>query len=166
MRHMNPKGDPAIIFDRALTLLLEHLETAKLGNATRRRKQQPPTRPGSRHVPSAVKREVWARDSGQCAFVGAAGRCTETGFLEYHHVVPFANGGATTAANLQLRCRAHNAYEAEMHFGPLLVRERSATYSSFQARTSSRVGTPVVAASLRVEVGPPAYPFKIASESS
>jgi len=75
-------------------------------------------------VPAAVKREVWARDAGRCAFVGVAGRCTERGFLELHHVVPFAEGGATDASNLQLRCRAHNAYEAEEWFGPLVVRER------------------------------------------
>ena len=56
---------------------------------------------------------------------------TERGFLEYHHIVPFADGGATTANNLELRCRAHNAYEAERWFGLSdgeLVREREATY--------------------------------------
>jgi hypothetical protein len=53
----------------------------------------------------------------RCAFVGARGRCPERGFLELHHVVPFADGGATDTANLQLRCRAHNAFEAERWFG-------------------------------------------------
>jgi hypothetical protein len=28
--------------------------------------------------------------------------------------VPFAAGGATDAENIQLRCRAHNAYEATL----------------------------------------------------
>jgi hypothetical protein len=60
---------------------------------------------------------VWARDDGRCAFIGADGRCGETGWLELHHVLPFARGGPTTAANLELRCRAHNAYEAERDFG-------------------------------------------------
>lgn len=123
MRHANPNGDPAVIFDRALTLLLEQLEHTKLGKTHRARKQERATRPGSRHVPSAVKREVWARDGGRCAFVGSAGRCSETGFLEFHHVVPFADGGPTTATNIQLRCRAHNAYEADGWFGTLIVRE-------------------------------------------
>jgi 5-methylcytosine-specific restriction endonuclease McrA len=68
-------------------------------------------------VPAAVKRAVWSRDEGRCAFVGAHGRCSETGFLEYHHVVPFAGGGATDPTNLELRCRAHNAYEAAVWFG-------------------------------------------------
>jgi hypothetical protein len=42
--------------------------------------------------------------------------------------VALADGGETTVANLQLRCRAHNAYEAEAHFGPLRLREEAASY--------------------------------------
>jgi len=79
-----------------------------------------------------VKRAVWERDQGRCAFVGAAGRCTEWGFLEYHHLVPHAGGGATTAGNLELRCRAHNAYEAARWFGASeddLTREARGAYS-------------------------------------
>lgn len=52
-------------------------------------------------------------------------------FLEYHHVVPFAAGGETSAKNLELRCRGHNQYEAEKYFGSLevpLVREERAGY--------------------------------------
>jgi 5-methylcytosine-specific restriction endonuclease McrA len=60
---------------------------------------------------------VWERDAGQCAFVGAHGRCPETGFLEFHHVVPYAAGGQTSIENLTLLCRAHNAYEGVKHFG-------------------------------------------------
>ena len=65
----------------------------------------------------SVRREVWARDEGCCAFVGTNGRCAERGFLELHHVVPFADGGEATVENLQLRCRAHNQHEAELWFG-------------------------------------------------
>lgn len=68
-------------------------------------------------MPAAVRREVWARDQGRCAFVGATGRCTETGFLEFHHVEPFAQGGATTAENLEIRCRRPNTYEAVLGIG-------------------------------------------------
>jgi 5-methylcytosine-specific restriction endonuclease McrA len=125
MRHAVPNGDPAEIFDRALTLLVEHLERTKLASAKR------PRVPGasatqSRHIPSAVKRAVWHRDAGRCAFVGAEGRCTERGFLEFHHVVPYACGGAATEENIYLRCRAHNQHEAEAVFGrhDLFVRKR------------------------------------------
>jgi hypothetical protein len=55
------------------------------------------------------------------------GRCTETGFLEYHHVMPFAAGGRTSASNIELRCSAHNQYEAQVYFGQMqapVLRER------------------------------------------
>lgn len=105
------------------------LRRKRLATAKRPRPAATQT-PGSRQVPAAVKREVWARDGGRCAFVGHAGRCTERGFLEFHHVVPFADGGATDAANLQIRCRSHNAYESEEWSGPLRARERTAAYAT------------------------------------
>ena len=114
MRHVVPNGDPAVIFDRALTLLLDDLERRKFARTDRPRARGDRQRKG-RHIPAAVRREVWARDDGRCAFIGADGRCAERGFLEFHHVIPFADGGTTTTENLQLRCRAHNAYEAAVH---------------------------------------------------
>lgn len=122
LRHSVPDGDPAVVFDRALSLLLADLERKKIAQTDRSQRAKA-LRAGSRHVPAAVRREVWSRDGGRCAFVGAGGRCSERGFLEFHHVRPFAEGGNTTAANLELRCRAHNAYEATLHFGTLFVRE-------------------------------------------
>jgi 5-methylcytosine-specific restriction endonuclease McrA len=71
----------------------------------------------TRRVPANVKRVVWERDGGQCAFVGTQGRCTETGYLEFHHRVPYAAGGVTSVDNLALRCRSHNIHEAVQHFG-------------------------------------------------
>ena len=121
LRHRLPTGDPAAIFDRAISLLLQTLEKQKLGTTNRPRMEQAAER-HKRHVPAAVRRKVWARDGGRCKFEGPAGRCDETGFLEFHHVVPFACGGPTTVENLELRCAAHNRYEAEQHFG-LFVRE-------------------------------------------
>jgi 5-methylcytosine-specific restriction endonuclease McrA len=127
LRHVVPNGDPAIIFDRALTVLLHDLERRKFAKVERPR--QATSAPSStRHVPAAVRRAVWDRDDGRCAFFGTNGRCSERGFLEFHHVVPFARGGPTTAANLQLRCRADNRYEERIEFGPRTVRESSTTY--------------------------------------
>jgi hypothetical protein len=137
LRHAVPNGDPAVIFDRALTLLVTQLERSKTGATTRPRPAGPGTSPrgktASRHVPAATKRIVSQRDGGRCAFVGPQGRCTATAFLEYHHVVPFASGGETSVENLELRCRSHNQYEAEKFFGPLhipFVREARAEYGA------------------------------------
>ena len=69
-----------------------------------------------------------ARDEGRCAFVGTNGRCTGRGFIEFHHVVPFAAGGETTTQSLELRCRAHNGHEAQLYFGPSTVREEVAVF--------------------------------------
>jgi hypothetical protein len=125
LRHSIPDGDPAAIFDSALSLLLVELEKQKLA-ATGRPRPPRSTKTGSRHIPSSVKREVWARDGGRCAFRGEHRRCDETGFLEYHHVVPYADGGEAAATNIELRCHAHHAYESERRFGPwtsMFVRE-------------------------------------------
>ena len=116
MRHTCPSCDVGIIFERSLAILLEHLERTKLAQVSRPRQPRGATA-GARHIPAAVRRAVWERDEGQCAFVGTRGRCTESGFLEFHHVVPFADGGAATLENIQLRCRAHNQYESEQWFG-------------------------------------------------
>jgi hypothetical protein len=116
LRHTIPTGDPAEIFDRALTLLLEALERRRYAATPSPRCSREAT-PGSRHIPAAVKRAVWKRDEGQCAFAGSTGRCSERGFLEFHHIQPYAAGGAATVENIQLRCRQHNAHEASLFFG-------------------------------------------------
>ena len=59
---------------------------------------------------------VWKRDGEQCAYVGHEGRCPERGWLELHHLFPFTDGGPATVANIELRCRSHNAYEASLYF--------------------------------------------------
>jgi 5-methylcytosine-specific restriction endonuclease McrA len=116
MRHSIPDADLAKLLDRALTLLLENLEKRRCASAMRIRPGTPPSG-NTRHIPAAVKREVWRRDRGQCAFSRGTRRCTETAFLEFHHVVPYAHGGAATVSNIELRCRAHNQYEATLLFG-------------------------------------------------
>ncbi len=131
LRHQIPDGDVGQIIDRALSALLEDLAKKKLA-ATDRPRASRGIDHGSRTIPAAVKRDVWLRDDGRCAFIGKNGhRCAEGGFLELHHVVPHAAGGAPTVDNIQLRCRAHNGYEAELYFGRRSagVKEPRAHYS-------------------------------------
>jgi 5-methylcytosine-specific restriction endonuclease McrA len=106
-------------------------EPPRIPMETPRKPRRLPRGDRSRHVPASVRREVWARDGGQCAFVGTDGRCPARAWLEFHHVVPYADGGAANASNLQLRCRAHNQYEGELMFGPLKARESSIGYSPY-----------------------------------
>jgi hypothetical protein len=130
LRREVPDGDPGVLFDRAITVLLAQVERRKLG-LTAKPRSPSPIRPGtdtcdirtppppSRGVPSAVRRAAWMGDGGQCGFVSTEGRrCTELVFLEFHHVLAYAKGGPTTAENTSLRCRRHNQYEAELIFGP------------------------------------------------
>jgi hypothetical protein len=135
LRHAIPSGDDAAILDRALTALLADLARKKFAAAVEPRPSRG-TAPGSRHIPADVKRSVFLRDLGRCAFVGTEGRrCAERAFLEFHHVHPYAAGGEATVANVQLRCRRHNDYEARLYFGRDIsadgsgsVREQAATY--------------------------------------
>ncbi len=121
LRHSVPGGDLGCVLERALDALLDDIERRKLAIVLRPREQKPrgePRSPSSRHIPAAVRRAVWNRDGGRCAFVGVAGRCTARALLELHHVRPFAAGGDATTENIELRCRAHNAHEAELSFKP------------------------------------------------
>jgi 5-methylcytosine-specific restriction endonuclease McrA len=117
LRHALPDGDPAAIVERALRRLVDELERRRLAKARAPRSVITAVA-NTRRVPANVRRLVWERDGGQCAFIGAQGRCGETGFLEFHHLVPYAAGGPTSVENLALRCRAHNAYESVQHYGP------------------------------------------------
>jgi hypothetical protein len=137
LRHAIPSGDEAAILDRALTALLVEVARAKFA-AVENPQPARGTAPGSRHVPAEVKRAVWVRDLGRCAFVGTDGRrCNERAFVEFHHVRPYAAGGEATVENIQLRCRRHNGYEARTFFdrgpdadGGGIAREPCADYVS------------------------------------
>src|SRR5581483_7914149 len=64
--------------------------------------------PSSRHIPAAVRREVFEREGGSCAYVGEEGRrCGSKMQIEYQHIVPYARGGSSTVENITLFCKAH-----------------------------------------------------------
>jgi hypothetical protein len=118
LRHQVPDGNLPEIFDRALSALLAELVRKKVAEVPRPRPARARA-PGSRHIPAAVRRAVWLRDGGRCAFVAKDGRrCAERGFLEFHHAQPYAAAGEATERNIALRCRPHNGHEAHLYFGP------------------------------------------------
>jgi hypothetical protein len=108
LRHTIPDGDTAAVIDRALTALLKELAREKFAATGQPQASRGPAVPASRsrYIPAAVKRAVWVRDVGRCAFVGKnERRCHERGFVEFHHVQPYAAGGPATVQNIELRCR-------------------------------------------------------------
>jgi hypothetical protein len=118
LSHAIPDGNDAAILDRALGALLVELARTKFAETSRPR----PARggvPKTRHIPAHVKRAVWVRDLGRCAFVGASGRrCGASRLVEFHHLDPQALGGEASVDGISLRCRAHNDYEGRLWFGP------------------------------------------------
>lgn len=142
LRREIPSGDPGVIFDRALSMLLEKVESRKSGRTANPRASKG-IAPGSRHMPAATRRAVTRRDGGQCAFLAPDGRrCTQRVFLEYHHAkVPYGHGGEATVENIALHCRAHNAHEARRVFGQWLppeVRVARAAYEGAWAAVPER----------------------------
>jgi hypothetical protein len=101
---------------RGLEAMVARIEKRRYAATERPRAQRKPAR--GRHIPAAVKRAVRERDGDRCTFIAENGRrCEARGRLEYDHIEPVARGGRSTVANLRLRCRAHNQYEAEQAFG-------------------------------------------------
>jgi hypothetical protein len=116
LSHRLPGAGLEEVLHECMRVALRHIERRRRGAGTKTSAKEPPA--GSRYVPVAVRDEVWRREGGQCAFVGGAGRrCVSRHQLELHHLDPFAMGGPSTAANLALRCRAHNTYAAEQDYG-------------------------------------------------
>lgn len=118
--------------DSSCAELLNHLATEAL---TRLEKQQgilsggvhvpaaagavvkgPP--PGERgYLPSAVRKQVWARSGGRCQFEVGSVRCPSRYSLELDHVTPLARGGSNGLPNLRLLCWHHNQQQA-LKLGP------------------------------------------------
>ena len=101
----------------------------------------------SRYIPAAVRRAVWKRDGGRCAFIGSDGRrCSELGRIEFDHAIPHGDSGVATIENIQLRCAAHNRYAADLYFGPgtsSIRRSRAGTPRTGMPRADTpRTGTP------------------------
>ena len=55
-----------------------------------------------RYIPAIVKKQVHQRDKGKCT------KCKSSYKLEYDHIIPFSQGGATTVNNLRLLCFSCN----------------------------------------------------------
>ncbi|MCU1643708.1 MAG: hypothetical protein JWN03_3983 [Nocardia sp.] len=61
-----------------------------------------PGRRDTRTIGQDIKAQVWQRDGGKCV------ECGDSHYLEFDHIIPLSRGGATSAPNLQILCRACN----------------------------------------------------------
>src|SRR5262245_5517740 len=146
--HAVPSGDPVQVLARALKDYVRRLEQRRFAPSARshRGKGRPSKNP--RHIPMSVRREVWLRDGGQCAFVSASGkRCPARTRLEFDHVDPVARrshpsqSGPPTADRIRLCCRAHNQYAAEQVYGAGFMREKREQAQRDAAETNTRGAT-------------------------
>jgi len=132
LRHSVPDGDVGKIVARAIGALLEQARKKKIGacdsarsvgESESRKSEAKATSshaktPVKRNIPVAIRRAVWSRDAGRCAYQSKNGRrCGSSEAVEFHHQIPWARCRAHTVDNIALRCRAHNQYEAELDFG-------------------------------------------------
>jgi 5-methylcytosine-specific restriction endonuclease McrA len=124
-RNQLPSGDVEVLVERALVLLVAERKKELYAQTDKPRRSSAPvttstastSKPNSRHIPNATKRRVYARDKGQCRFVGPTGeRCCARSRLEFHHIHAFGLGGRATEQNIVLFCRAHNALLAERDY--------------------------------------------------
>ena len=122
LSHQIPDGDPAKILDRALDVLLTETKKKKAALTDKPRVGRKKTSLKTRAIPARVRREVFERDEGRCAFVDGEGRrCGATWRVEFHHRKAYGQGGTHDIGNIELRCRAHNQYEADLEYGPLFM---------------------------------------------
>ncbi len=123
LSHKFPKKDLAAVLHEAIRCGIE--KHGKRKGAVRPARKVAVMPPKDRTAISAeVRRQVWERDQGRCAWTGPDGkRCGSRWQVEVDHVDPAARGGRATLANLRLACRAHNLLHAEQVYGPEHMRK-------------------------------------------
>src|SRR5438105_15336677 len=124
LRHRLPNGDLATVFEKALDALIVKVmkERFALGRKPRRQPAPGPTSSASHDLPDPMKREVYLRDQGRCAFVDENGnRCPETGGLEFDHIDGLAQTHVHDVDRSRLLCRVHNQLAAEQLYGRVFM---------------------------------------------
>lgn len=125
LSHQIPGGDAAEILDRALDALLAETKKRKAALTEKPRAGRKGSGTKTRAIPAGIRREVFTRDGGRCTFVDPEGRrCDSAWQIEFHHRIPYARGGAHDVENIELRCRAHNQYEADLEYGEFFMAAR------------------------------------------
>jgi hypothetical protein len=77
----------------------------------------PDSQAGSRHIPDAIKRAVYERDSGRCTFLDDQGRKCTSSRVQFDHRDGFARTRMHSVDAIRLRCPAHNQSAADDMYG-------------------------------------------------
>ncbi|WP_242344479.1 HNH endonuclease [Anaeromyxobacter terrae] len=123
LSHKIPDGDLAAVLHEAIRCAIDKHGKRKGAVVPERKTKRPEpmaaaSPAATSTIPAIVRRAVWRRDGGRCAWVGPDGcRCSSRWKLELDHIQPAALGGPSTIDNLRLACRAHNLLHAERIFG-------------------------------------------------
>jgi 5-methylcytosine-specific restriction endonuclease McrA len=143
-----PDPDYEAVFCEGVRMMLERIDPDRRKVRERSPEQAAVGEPRSRIPPSWVKRAVWRRDGGHCAFRGEGGRlCRSTAGLQYDHIVPWALGGRSDdPANIRLLCRTHNRLEARRSFGDRLMDEKVPARAASEGEEGPAPGESVGAA--------------------
>jgi hypothetical protein len=115
--HAIPGRDELELLKRMLRAYVERCAREKFAATDRSREASGGSSADSRYIPVDVKRRVYLRDLGRCAYSSPDGRrCSSQAFIEFHHLKPWMAGGKTTVENVSLRCALHNRYEARLFY--------------------------------------------------
>ena len=141
LSHSHPGADVETILEAGLDLLLER--AAKRRGLVKRPRAVAvsaaaveSTNP--RHVPAAVRREVFLRDEGKCQWpLAEGGICGSTHRVELDHVVPVGRGGKATVAGIRVLCSLHNQLAAREVYGDELM-DRFTSGASLQPVPDAR----------------------------
>lgn len=143
LRGKYPDPDFEAVFGEGVRMMLDRIDPDRRSVRERVPAAAQPGDPRSRVPPAWVKRAVWKRDSGHCAFRGEGGRlCRSTAGLQYDHIVPWALGGRSEdPANIRLLCRTHNRLEARRSFGDRLMDEKVLARAASEGEEGPAPGT-------------------------
>jgi len=121
LSHARPGASTEEVLEAALDLLLEQRARAKSlvkrpRPAAEAAEASPTASP--RSIPAEVERTVRLRDQHRCQWpLDAGGLCGSTHRVELDHLLPVAQGGQATVANLRLLCDRHNRLAARLALG-------------------------------------------------
>ena len=139
--HQNPEGKLETLFEKITEIALEKLDPIRREDRRAKREQKVSRSSGKasgmgpkkaqcrgerinpslstlkvdRYISKKLKDQVWVRDQGRCQYKNRkTGKiCGAKALLELDHKYPFSLGGEHSEENLQLRCRAHNQFQAQ-----------------------------------------------------